>query len=1231
VRDTSKRQSGGGKPRVRRPERFLAIRIVETGDCVPAAILGVARSGYIHGRDWDATREIWFYGPAAPAGTVESLEGFVAANTMPRGAGPAVDLEWRDETAVKVELRTLDEFLRKVFYPMAKRDKALVAGHDLLATFGAMAQRWGRSHRHDVAKRLEAGKPVSAFRRNQWSIELLIDDPDPKTGEVRPDARWHSRIIAIPYGDEAMAFRLGTLKRKGRQPRGEFLDLSQLGNALTRERRSFAEDLKLFGLPGSGEISPRGSPSGTGVAMRQAARAIVALAEAMVGYFDALHPGLSRANGGPLAETRAFGCGSIARALAAAAGLAPAPIVAPEMIGLCAEANHGAWCGIGIRGRVPVAETDFRRQYATIFVRQDINDLMRARRLEFIEATVESKALAETHSGRIGPDLNVFCLIHWRGEPAMVKAAFRKIEGREPDADDFTLAMAPRWSNGPVPGTLADAVAARIFGGRPPEIVKAWRIEAAEPRPLQKIDVLGRKLDPEITPIPLALVEEGERLRRGDGRFGAGWFKKASPELRDALAKGVKKIGNIFSYGMLIEAREADLPAGAAEKATLLHAGGAMRRKVLVPEDDGPLTCVSLGAIVTASGRLLLARLHRAVIDRGDVMACWDTDSGHIVATPEGGDLALPARGGGWYGAALRPQRVRALSWREVDEIAAEFDGEGLLPGSALRVTDENFDPKSGERVPLEGLYLGGKRYFLTAPGGRLASAMETLIGNPLPALREGFIAAAWGMLDAAWSGSPARRAEMRPEWLKLPVVCEMTVSLPDHAFALQGIDGNRRRVGPPVLDHVHPGMRYVVAQATGWRPGGEKGETRRVAAPFSDDPREWKRLPWRFVTPDMAEPRTEPFRPGLIDGKGFCWDFERWGGLMDHFLLMGTPAMLGPDGEPAGGWTRGLLRPRPMRDGRHYYLLKERFGWGAGPDDGFDRGLAEMFEGDPAAGAAEPEPADDDTWDAIRAALGIIGIPEMVRRGAARQTVQAWIAGERRPDDLMKVAPAVAAAACDLGLAVAGEPAPAEAGDLAICGSLPAMLKRAHRFNAMAAIVIGAEHGGRAGLARALGISKSAVDRALKTAREAACGEAPGKTAASLSSASTMTAFLARLGRHSRAEIRRRLINGAVAIGAKAKLPTFPDGPRGDRVAIVALLSLICSAPAPVIKRAEWCLCLPEMIAAVALPGAPEARPAELDAKPAGWLALMGEIARALGLATAARRPRDRGEVGLR
>jgi hypothetical protein len=203
--------------------------------------------------------------------------------------------------------------------------------------------------------------------------------------------------------------------------------------------------------------------------------------------------------------------------------------------------------------------------------------------------------------------------------------------------------------------------------------------------------------------------------------------------------------------------------------------------------------------------------------------------------------------------------------------------------------------------------------------------------------------------------------------------------------------------------------------------------------------------------------------------------------------------------------------------------------------------------------------------------------------------------AGDNRPQEPLKVAQAVAAIAREDGLGAGGD-------DLACCRWLPAQLARARRFNVACAVMIAAQYGGKDRLAERLGMSRADVYRAI--------GEMP-------SDATPVTAFLARLGRLSRAEVRGWLIDHAKAAGRKPMLPLFEDGPEGDRVVCVTWLSLILGASKPVMKPAEWFLGLPSLIAERVSPGAATAaKLAALDAKPSDWLALMGEVAPVLGVA---------------
>ena len=171
-------------------------------------------------------------------------------------------------------------------------------------------------------------------------------------------------------------------------------------------------------------------------------------------------------------------------------------------------------------------------------------------------------------------------------------------------------------------------------------------------------------------------------------------------------------------------------------------------------------------------------------------------------------------------------------------------------------------------------------------------------------------------------------------------------------------------------------------------------------------------------------------------------------------------------------------------------------------------------------------------------------------------------------PEDTAKIEAAIfGAALASLGLA-------------AECKALAKSLLLAQRFNTMAAIMLRRTSAGDC--------------RTGGDARHVAAGARSGVTDRSPAGKS-MAAFLARLGTLVRQDIR---------------LLKFEKGRRGDRVAITALLSLILGARAPITKPAEWCLALPEIVT-----GGNLERLDELDARPSGWTALTGEMARVSGI----------------
>jgi hypothetical protein len=618
------------------------------------------------------------------------LSGRFAGKRYRRGApprkqgDPEPDRVWRDERRVVVELLPLSRFL-KLFYRIAYKDRALVIGLNLAFHVTRLAADW-----HGIKK----GRNVGGWHLDLWTFR------DPETGAARRHVYRPGIVIKQKAPDvvfiEFTGCRPDDKRAKGSRYRGEFLDLSNFARGLTGRHSTLAEACSSF----TGEVLEKEAENGliTPAAIDHChadVRATVSLVETLLELFDRLHP-VSRGAGGRLSETRLYSPGGLARAYLAAAGFSP-PTVPEDRLGPCAAASFGGWAEIQVRGRVPVVHVDFRRQYQTVFILQGLQDLLAAERLDFVDATEEVRAFVEsvTIDDLLNPDtwpkFNVLCWVKPAGEILPVRAAFDERTGNA-GPGRFSMAMAPRFSDEPVVVYLADVVAAKLLTGRAPDFTLAERIVPIGRQRLRKARLFGGAVfDPYKDQLFNTLVEEGERFSRGEPRYA-----DILGPVRAAILPGIKGIGNIGAFGALIETRDADLLRGRREAVTLLNDGEPVRAPVAYPEDPGPFACPPIAGLVTAGGRLLLTMVHRLVADRGGIVAACDTDGAHIVATARGGPIPIETRGADYHEGGTA-QTVRALSWAEVEEIAARFEplnpfDRALLPGSALRVHRVNFD-----------------------------------------------------------------------------------------------------------------------------------------------------------------------------------------------------------------------------------------------------------------------------------------------------------------------------------------------------------------------------------------------------------------------------------------------------------------------------------------------------------------------------------------------------------
>jgi hypothetical protein len=1053
-----------------------------------------------------------------PESGVVALRKYVQELTWRLGArprkegDPEPDLIWHDEArlgtpvngrSVKVQLLPLSEFL-KLFYCVAYEDRSLIIGYDLPRELTRLASDW-----HEVKK----GEKVGAWKLALWTYL------DPNTGRQRPSAGWRPRIILKRAAPNVTFIEF--TGRRGSRYRGEFLDLSNLAHALTGRHWAFAAALSIF----TGEVIDKHVEHGRITSgcfnhCRREVYAIVRLAETLVDLFDRLHPVSRRRLGGFVNETRLFSPGGLARAYLTAAGFTP-PAVPEDRIGACAAASYGGWSDVEVRGRPPVVHVDFRRQYQTAFLLQALQELLAAERLEFVEDTAAVREFVkrftpeELYRPETYRKLNVLCWVKPAGALSPVRAAFK--ESGSSGAARFTMALAPRYSDEPLPSWLHDVIAAKLRdpAGQEPEIVRAERIIPIGRQSLRKTRLFGGVVfDPRKDQFFKALVEEAERFERGERRYA-----DIPAAIRKEIVRGVKAIGNIACFGALSETRAADLLPGRREEVTLLSDAAPIRAALAHPEDPGPFACLPLAGLVSACGRLWLAAVHYEVERRDGIVAARDTDGAHIVATEKGGTVYIETRGADFHeGGPAQP--VHAQSCAEVDEIAALFEplnpfDRALLPGSPLRVKGAS-----------EGLFISAKRYALWGPDGNLIDRKESILGM-LFAPFDGWIDEAWSTISEIWDG----RLLTRRSRFALPAVRCLSLTSPGYLREMKALAGMR------------PWNSFLVSFVIGHKSDEPRPRTAMVVAPFERDPEKWTALDWRFGESDKPVPLDRP------DSEGVRWRLRTLRGSLSEYVQHPIAEMLAPDGSLCRAYTRGVLRRRPIRDGDRWLILKEAAVWGDDPRHAFSVQEPEKVRAGRSTAAVD--------WERkIKPALAVVGTTAVARKmGLAERSARAWASGERQPANPSEVARAIVAVAREAGLSLRARASHRRKAGSQSRPSLQAItLARARappwRSASIAAVMATkactavVRHGNSPQISSALWCSS--------------VGSEPRPI-------NQLNPAVSSLAKFSRSEIRkfRRRIR-------------CESGPAGDRQAILAYISLLNGSDKPVVPRSEETLVLP-------------------------------------------------------
>ncbi len=364
-----------------------------------------------------------------------------------------------------------------------------------------------------------------------------------------------------------------------------------------------------------------------------------------------------------------------------------------------------------------------------------------------------------------------------------------------------------------------------------------------------------------------------------------------------------------------------DLPKGEQVAITVHGLAGAFPARTGAPEEPGEFCFPPLAALITAAARLMLAMLERCVTDLGGTYAFCDTDSMAIVATKTGG---LVPCGGGPHRLPGGTAAIRALSWAQVDGIVTRFAAlnpydRTVVPGSILKIEDENFAATSRARRQLHCYAISAKRYALfTLAADRhpvIRRCSEHGLGHLLNPLDPDDDSGDW--IRALWNiivHEALDRGVTRPAWLDRPALSRRTASSP-HVLR-RFVETPTRR---PYPDQVKPFNFLLVAHVAplGHPPGADPTRF-QLMAPYTTDPRQWPTLRWtdtysghryRITTADMLSPE-------LVRVRSYADVLAEY---ETH-----PESKSSAEGRPCDRLTRGLLARRPVHALSISYIGKE-------------------------------------------------------------------------------------------------------------------------------------------------------------------------------------------------------------------------------------------------------------------------------------------------------------------
>jgi hypothetical protein len=501
--------------------------------------------------------------------------------------------------------------------------------------------------------------------------------------------------------------------QQGYKFRGHFLDLRTLAFALTDKGYSLDSACRVFGVEhGKQSVARHGEVSPEYIEYnRRDVLATFELAEKLLEEY-ARHPITLQA-------TKAYSPASVGKAYLRAMGIQPIlerqPKFPKEYLGYAQTAFFGGRASAHIRKvAVPVVYTDFLSMYPTVNILMGLWRFVVAEEIRVVkdcgpEVTEFLKKLKpeDLFKPNTWKSLTAFVRIFPDGDILPTRAKYSTVSNDWQVAVNHLCADENSSVNQELWFSLPDVVASVILTGRIPKIADAFRIE---PHGIQSgLESTKLRGAIEIDPAGRDFFQVTIEQRKGiPSRADLTEIEKAR------LDKALKVLANAASYGIYAEMN----PQETNEKTTVTCHGidqEPFTCRVVHPDVPGEFCFPPLASLITGAARLMLSLVEYSITQLGGTYAMEDTDSMAIVATKNGGLVACP---GGPHRMENGSNAVKALSWKQVEEISQNFHRlnpyrQDAIPGSVLKIEEDNFDPKNGKQRQLYCLAISAKRYVL--------------------------------------------------------------------------------------------------------------------------------------------------------------------------------------------------------------------------------------------------------------------------------------------------------------------------------------------------------------------------------------------------------------------------------------------------------------------------------------------------------------------------------------